>query len=60
MKSEIRRESVPFYLKTGREEFYSVYLMFFVNGIRFGETTKALVQITRKASRKLDIDEIVF
>ena len=31
-----------------------------MNGVRFDWTTKVLVQITRKASRKLDIDEIVF
>ena len=30
-----------------------------MNSIRFGET-KVLIQITRKASRKSDIDEIVF
>ena len=38
---------------------YSIYLMYFVNSIRFG-LTKVLIQITRKASRKADIEEIAF
>ena len=33
--------------------------MHFVNSIRFGQT-KVLIQITRKASRKSDIDETAF
>ena len=33
--------------------------MYFVNGIRFGET-KVLIQIIRQSSRKSDIDETVF
>ena len=33
---------------------YSIYLMYFVNSIRFGQT-KVLSQITRTASRKSDI-----
>ena len=36
VKSEIKQERVAFYLNTGREEFYSVYFMYLVNGIRFG------------------------
>ena len=38
---------------------YSVYLMNFVNSIRFG-LKNVLIQITRKASRKSDINEIAF
>ena len=40
-----------FYLKSGREELHSIYLMYFVKGIRFG-LTKVLIQITRKTSKK--------
>ena len=40
-------------------EMYSIYLMYFDNSIRFA-LTKVLIQITRKASRKSDIDEIAF
>ena len=46
-------------MKSGRGEMYSIYLMYFVNSIRFGYT-KVLIQIIRKDSRKWDIDEIVF
>ena len=38
---------------------YSIYLMYFENSIWFGQTI-VLIQITRKASTKSDIDEIVF
>ena len=38
---------------------YSMYLMYVENSIRF-DWTIVLIQITRKASRKLEIDEIVF
>ena len=40
-----------FYLKSGREELHSIYLMYFVKGIRFG-LTKVLIKITRKTSKK--------
>ena len=53
---EVRQERVAFYLKTGSEEPYSTYLMYFVNDIRSGQITNLLVSITRKVSRKLDID----
>ena len=46
-------------MKSGRGEMYSIYLMYFVNSIRFGWTI-VLIQITRKASRKSNIDEIAF
>ena len=54
---EIRQGRVALYMKSGRGEMHSIYLMYFVNSIRFGET-KILIQIARKASRKSDIDEI--
>ena len=56
---EIRQGRVALYMKSGRGEMYSIYLIFFVNSIRFG-WTKILIQITRKASRKSDIDKIAF
>ena len=46
-------------MKSGRGEMNSTYLMHFVNSIIFGKT-KVLVQITTKASRKSNIDEIAF
>ena len=33
---EIRQGRVAFYLKSGREELYSIYLMYFVYEVRFG------------------------
>ena len=33
---EIRQGRVALYMKSGREELYSIYLMYFVNSIRFG------------------------
>ena len=56
---EIRQGRVALYMKSDRGEIYSIYLMYFVNGIRFGQT-KVLIQVTRKASWKSDIDEIPF
>ena len=38
---------------------YSIYLMYLENSIRFGLAI-VLIQITRKALRKSDIDEIAF
>ena len=32
---EIRQGRAAFYLNSGKEEFYSIYLMYFLNGIRF-------------------------
>ena len=55
---KIRQGRVAFYLKSHSEELYSIYIMYFVNGIRFG-LTKVLIQITKKASRKSDIDKIL-
>ena len=52
---EIRLGRVVFYLKSGREELYSVYLWMALDLAK-----QILNQITRKASRKLDIDKIVF
>ena len=46
-------------MKSGRGEMYSIYLMCIVNSIRFSQT-EVLIQITTKASRNADIDEIVF
>ena len=54
---EIRQGRITLYMKSGRGEMYSIYLMYFVNSIRFGYT-KVLIQIIRKDSRKWDIDEI--
>ena len=48
---EIRQERVAFYLKSDREESNFIYLMYFVNNIRF-VSPKILIQITRKALRK--------
>ena len=50
---------VLFIVKSGREELYSIYLMYFASGIRFGET-KFLIQIMWKVSRISDKDEIFF
>ena len=33
---EIRQGRVALYMKSGRGEMYSIYLMYFVNSIRFG------------------------
>ena len=33
---EIRHGRDAFYLQPGRGKFYSVYLIYFMNGIRFG------------------------
>ena len=38
---------------------YSIYIMYFENNIRFGQRI-VLIQSTGKASRKSDIDQIVF
>ena len=46
-------------MKSDRGEIYSIYLMYFVNNIRFSKTT-FLIQLARKASRKPDIDEMAF
>ena len=46
-------------MKSGIGEMNFIYIMYFLSSIRFGKT-KALIQITRKAPRKSDIDEIVF
>ena len=46
-------------MKSGKWEMYSVYPMQFENSIRF-YWTKVLIQISRKASRKSDIDKIAF
>ena len=46
-------------MKSGRGEIYSIYLMYFVNSIILSQT-KVLIQITRKASIKSDMDEIAF
>ena len=54
---EIRQGRVALYMKSGRGEMHPIYLMYFVNSIRFRET-KVFIQIARKASRKSDIDEI--
>ena len=56
---ELRQGRVALHMKSGKGETYSAYLMYFVNNIRFG-WTKVLIQITRKALRKSDIDEIAF
>ena len=34
--SEKTIRTLSFYVKSGREELCSIYLMYFVNGIRFG------------------------
>ena len=46
-------------MESVREEMYSIYLMHFLNNIRFGYTN-VLNQIARNASKKSDIDEIAF
>ena len=46
-------------MKLGIGEINFIYIMYFLSSIRFGRT-KALIQITRKAPRKSDIDEIFF
>ena len=56
---EIRQGRVVFYMKPGRAEMYYIYLMYFENSIRFALTI-VLSQITRKASRKSDIDKNIF
>ena len=58
-QAKVRQGRVALYMKSGRGEMYSIYLMYFVNSIRFGWTI-VLIQITRKASRKSNIDEIAF
>ena len=52
-------------MKSGSGEIYSVYLMYFVNSIRlasfwFLRFQFILIQISRKASTKSDLDEIAF
>ena len=56
---EIRQGRVALYMKSGRGDMYSIYLMYFVNRVTF-DWTKVLIQIIRKASRKSDIDKVVF
>ena len=58
-QSEIRQRRAELYMKSGIGEMNFIYIMYFLSSIRFGKT-KALIQITRKAPRKSDIDEIVF
>ena len=58
-QAEIRQGQALLYKKSRREDMYSIYLMYFVNSIRFGYT-KVLIQINRKAFRKSDIHEIAF
>ena len=56
---DIRQGRVALYMKSGRGDMYSIYLMYFVNRVTF-DWTKVLIQIIRKASRKSDIDKVVF
>ena len=51
---EIRPGRVGLYMKSGKGKMHSIYLMYFVNSIRFGYT-KVLIKITRKVLRKSDI-----
>ena len=56
---EIRQGIDVLCMKSERGEMHSIYPMYFVNSKRFG-WTKVLIQITKKASRKSDIDKIAF